>query len=205
MNRMNWLGAGCRHRRSSLVSGSGLHGLGTDRQRFRCVGNRHANKRGLSRNSKGKRGRLSTVFGRSGRIAGRPDRDGCEPPLQPWKGGIASLRAEPVHPVLHSVGSGPLEQRPASARPRLRPATSTSMRPVAGRHYDGGATPMHLSSGILPEPAGDRLLIRGLWRSLVARLTGGQEVVGSNPASPTAAGSSTHGRLPRLLMGDAVR
>lgn len=25
----------------------------------------------------------------------------------------------------------------------------------------------------------------GLWRSLVARLTGGQEVVGSNPASPT--------------------
>ena len=25
----------------------------------------------------------------------------------------------------------------------------------------------------------------GLWRSLVARLTGGQEVAGSNPASPT--------------------
>ena len=25
----------------------------------------------------------------------------------------------------------------------------------------------------------------GLWRSLAARLTGGQEVAGSNPASPT--------------------
>ncbi len=28
-------------------------------------------------------------------------------------------------------------------------------------------------------------LINGLWRSLVARLSGGQEVVGSSPASPT--------------------
>ncbi len=27
--------------------------------------------------------------------------------------------------------------------------------------------------------------VYGLWRSLVARLTGGQEVAGSNPASPT--------------------
>ena len=30
-----------------------------------------------------------------------------------------------------------------------------------------------------------RYRLSGLWRSLVARLTGGQEVVGSNPASPT--------------------
>ena len=34
----------------------------------------------------------------------------------------------------------------------------------------------------------------GLWRSLVARLTGGQEVAGSNPASPT-------GRKPLNAMG----
>src|SRR5690625_255659 len=31
--------------------------------------------------------------------------------------------------------------------------------------------------------------VRGLWRSLVAHLTGGQGVVGSNPASPTFATS----------------
>ena len=42
-----------------------------------------------------------------------------------------------------------------------------------------GVAPSGLKSArIKPNP-------HGLWRSLAARLTGGQEVAGSNPASPT--------------------
>ncbi len=42
---------------------------------------------------------------------------------------------------------------------------------------------MHYRCG-LPALAGI-----GLWRSMAARLTGGQEVAGSNPASPTGEGT----------------
>ena len=101
--------------------------------------------------------------------------------------------------------------RPSRAATGVCATTAAGRQPAPpwGRSSDG--TPMAAPHRCIPHPVSVRnrvvidLPIRGLWRSLVARLTGGQEVVGSNPASPTAAGSSTHGRLSRLLMGDAVR
>src|SRR5689334_14778789 len=54
-------------------------------------------------------------------------------------------------------------------------------RPEPYRPDSGGGTPYgSLHSALGEKPAGI-----GLWRSLVAHLTGGQGVAGSNPVSPT--------------------
>lgn len=64
---------------------------------------------------------------------------------------------------------------PGSAGSRLRPVrTDVDSSETALMRYT------HLVRKTR-SPASDH----GLWRRLVARLTGGQEVVGSNPASPT--------------------
>ena len=50
----------------------------------------------------------------------------------------------------------------------------------------GGSIPRrHGAWGSLPSLPGSIWAAFGLWRSLVAHLTGGQGVAGSNPVSPT--------------------
>src|SRR5690606_7126445 len=59
----------------------------------------------------------------------------------------------------------------------VHPASVVSAPPPASPF--GSACPRRLTGG------GGNMGHHGPWRSLVARLTGGQEVVGSNPAGPT--------------------
>src|SRR5690606_22934231 len=74
----------------------------------------------------------------------------------------------------------------STATPTTDESDSANQPPAAPDQTWGSSL---LDRGHPADPASIRHLPIGLWRSLVARLTGGQEVVGSNPASPTPHGA----------------
>src|SRR5690606_2282877 len=78
----------------------------------------------------------------------------------------------------------------STATPTTDESDSANQPPAAPDQTWGSSL---LDRGHPADPASIRHLPIGLWRSLVARLTGGQEVVGSNPASPTIRNPRTSG------------